>query len=181
LLFTGNVTKEKGAGLLVESLSYIKDDLHPFIELRFVGKGNDEYIRHLKDLIKNLNLLMPIIFVGEVPHEQIYKHYLESDIFVFPSFHEGMSLSLLEAMGASLPVVASNICANSALIADGYNGLLFEQGVPEHLAQCLERIILDRNLQFYLGNNAYNFIKTYSWDRISNRYLEVFDAYAKRR
>jgi len=179
LLFTGNISKEKGIEILIESLSHISKELHPVLELILVGKGDYEYIKYLKTLAKNSKINIPIIFVGEIPHEDINKYYYDSDIFIFPSLHEGMSLSLLEAMGAGIPVIASNIRANSEIITDGWNGLLFEKSNPIHLAICLERIIGDKELQQYLSKNAYDSIKEFSWDKISNRYLDIFRTYLR--
>ena len=78
----------------------------------------------------------------------------KSAIGVFPSHQEGMPLALLEMMATGLPVVASNIPEIATIITDGYDGLLFEVGNVDDLAEKLQRVLSDETLRKKLGENA---------------------------
>ena len=88
-----------------------------------------------------------------------------SDVFVLPSFTEGMSNALLEAMSAGLPCVASNIEQNKILIDDKRTGLLFDTMDSRQLAQKIQQVKKE------YGKNARNLIKQkYTMEKISERY-----------
>ena len=63
-----------------------------------------------------------------------------ADVFVLPSLHEGLPLSVLEAARAGTPVIASRIGGTDEVITDGVNGLLFPPGEVTALAAAIERI-----------------------------------------
>jgi glycosyltransferase involved in cell wall biosynthesis len=179
VLFTGNVTKEKGIETLIESLLYLHPDFISSIELHLVGQCEDNYHKSMIQIIEKNSIKIPIKFIGEIKHDEIQSLYEEADIFIFPSFNEGMPNSLLEAMGAGLPIVASDIAPIRCLINDGYNGLLFHVGDANELASCLEKLIRSKELRNYLGKNSNDSAQEYSWELISNKYLETFDEYIK--
>jgi len=68
------------------------------------------------------------------------------DVFVLPSSHEGLGLSIIEAMGAGLPVVGSTAGGIPEVVTDGETGLLFESDDPPALAGCLRRIVASPEL-----------------------------------
>ena len=76
------------------------------------------------------------------------------DIFVLPSHSEGVSLALLEAMAAGLPVIATAVGGLPEVVTDGVNGLLIPPQDPEALAQALARLLDDPALAKKLGENA---------------------------
>jgi glycosyltransferase involved in cell wall biosynthesis len=90
--------------LLIQAFSLIKD-ANIFLEV--IGYGED--INKIKSLIKNLNLEQRINIHENLKKDDIFGHLSNSDLFVLISRHEGLPLTILEAMSVGLPVVASNV------------------------------------------------------------------------
>ena len=70
----------------------------------------------------------------------LIKEYNKADIFVLPSYYEGMPLVILEAMSAGLPIIATNISTLPEIIENNTNGLLIEAGNANHLADAIKKI-----------------------------------------
>ena len=80
------------------------------------------------------------------------------DIFAMPSYWEGLPLSMVLAMGAGLPVVASRVAGIPEVVNDGVTGLLVDPGDSAQLAQALHALVQDRALRARLGEAARAFV-----------------------
>lgn len=103
----------------------------------------------------------------------------ETDIFVLVSKREGLPKSVMEAMAAGKPVIATNIRGNRDLVEDGRTGLLVEQGDVAGLADALEKLISDRRLQEALGASGREKIEDYSLGKVSAEMAAVYKRYLK--
>lgn len=97
-----------------------------------------------------------------------------SDLFTFPSYREGLSVALMEAMANGLPVVCSNIRGNSDLIEDRKGGYLVEPSDVEGFTKCIKVLIEDRRLRSEFGDFNHKKIEDYS---IENVIKEVENIY----
>jgi glycosyltransferase involved in cell wall biosynthesis len=112
-----------------------------------VGTGPDR--PQLEGEISALGLSDRVRLAGE--RHDIPELLATADVFVLPSRSEGLPVSVLEAMAAGLPVVASRVGGVPELVQDGKTGLLVEPGDPEQLAGALGRLAADRRLRHRLG------------------------------
>jgi glycosyltransferase involved in cell wall biosynthesis len=112
-----------------------------------VGEGPDR--PQLEAEIGRLGLADHVALVGE--RRDVPELLAGADIFALASSSEGMPVSVLEAMAAELPVVASRVGGLAEQVVDGETGVLVEPGDPEHLAEALARLIADRELSRRLG------------------------------
>src|SRR5208283_4634706 len=97
------------------------------------------------------------------------------DFFVLPSLLEGMSNSILEAMCAGLPVVASNVGGNPELVRHGQTGLIFESGSAEALKEKIETLIFDSPRRISMGRNAREAAKKhYSLQAMAGKYETLY-------
>ncbi len=121
----------------------------PF-EALIIGGGRRE--AEMRQLAQELGLAGRVHFLGQRPDIPDLLGAL--DIFVLPSHSEGVSLALLEAMAAGLPVIATAVGGLPEVVTDGVNGLLIPPQDPEALAQALARLLDDPALAKKLGENA---------------------------
>jgi glycosyltransferase involved in cell wall biosynthesis len=80
-------------------------------------------------------------FAGAIGQEEIGKHYARADVFVLPSFAEGLPVVLVEAMATGLPVVASRITGIPELVSEGESGLLSVPGDLDGLVDALGELV----------------------------------------
>ena len=101
------------------------------------------------------------------------------DIYCLPSFFEGLPFSLIEAMAAGLPCVATNVEGNREIIRNLQNGILVENNNPEALANALQKLSIDKHLRETLGNQAAKDVKELSFENMIKEYEELFLNYGK--
>jgi sugar transferase (PEP-CTERM/EpsH1 system associated) len=99
----------------------------------------------LEQLSASLGIADAVSFLGF--RRDIVTVLAEIDLFVLCSLSEGTSLTLLEAMAAGKPVVATNVGGNPAIVKDGVNGLLVLPGDQAALADALQKLMVDRELR----------------------------------
>jgi glycosyltransferase involved in cell wall biosynthesis len=112
-----------------------------------VGEGPDR--PQLEAEIGRLGLADHVTLVGE--RRDVPELLAGADIFALASSSEGMPVSVLEAMAAELPVVASRVGGLAEQVVDGETGVLVEPGDPEHFAVALAGVIADGELRRRLG------------------------------
>lgn len=125
-LYVGTIEHRKGLHYLIEALGIIRSKNPAFVfSLNIVGKIVDEsYYNMLMTKIVEYNLQNAISFKGRVSHEELESYYNETEIFTFPSMHEGYGIVLVEALNKGIPVIAFNNSAMPYTIKDGVNGFL---------------------------------------------------------
>ncbi len=135
----GNIRRVKGHDVFVRAAAAL---VSRFPQARFTIAGHvlepDTFL-DLQRLVQELNLGERLRFVGDV--KQLREHLAASDLFVLPSRSEGFSNAILEAMAASLPVVATDVGGNSEAVKDGVNGLIVPPEDPLALTEAMARLL----------------------------------------
>lgn len=147
-IYVSRVENNKGHDDLIKAWALLKDisKKHLYIV------GPDCLSGKMQDLAKKLDCWESITFTGPVlkPKEFL----LKANIAVFPSYKEGLPLSLLEKMAMKLPVIVSDINELTTIITDGENGLTFKVGNSVDLSEKLRQLYLNPSLAAKLGENA---------------------------
>ncbi len=117
-----------------------------------------------------------VIYLGNLPGQEVLYHYGLFDLKVLPSNMEGLSQSLLEAMAMGVPVVATRASGNPDLIQDGQNGLLFDEGDTQTLSQHIQSLLADADLRERLRAAGRKTARIdFSIEKVIDRYEELFE------
>lgn len=171
LLCVGRLIERKGHRHLLDALATLtRSGVDASLEL--VGTGDER--RRLENLVAALGLRDRVVFAGYVPREEIPRRYAAADVFVLPSYNEGMSVATLEAMAAGLPIVVTRTGGSAELVEDGVNGLTFDWGDTHTLSQHLARFAADRHMGHRMGAASRARAASFSWDAMTRRFLELF-------
>jgi glycosyltransferase involved in cell wall biosynthesis len=144
IMTVGRLAPPKDPLTLVHALPMLEP--RPY-SLAFVGDGPDR--RAIEEELRASGLADQVALSGE--RRDVPRLLAAADVFVLSSRSEGAPLSILEAMAAGLPVVASDVGGIGELVADGETGLLVPPGDPARLALALARVLDDRALRERLG------------------------------
>lgn len=148
LLYVGRLAAMKGLPLLFEALSQLKAR-YPDIKLTVVGDGGER--EEIKAIAQSLNLANHIDFVGYKSQTEVREYLQTSDIFVLPSFAEGVPVVLMEAMAAGVPVLTTQIAGVPELVTHGNSGWLVPPGNVASLTEGLAALIDDADLRNRFG------------------------------
>lgn len=159
----------KGIDDLITALPKIKAELGP-VKLTIVGDGNMK--ESLLTLAESMGVADDIRWLGYVDHDDLPAIYAQADLFVLPSYFEGMSNALLEAMASGLPVVVTNTGGTDELV-DG-NGLVFEAGDQAGLARAVTEILSEeKKRQAFSLRSRENAVK-FSWENVARTYVAAY-------
>ena len=148
LLYVGRLAVEKGLPMLLDSIQQIATE-SPDVHLTVVGDGADR--AYLEDLTQEMGLEKNVAFVGYQSQESV-RHYLrQTDVFVLPSFAEGIPVVLMEAMAMGVPVVTTQIAGVSELVESGVNGYLVPPSDSHGLTGAIAKLINDSDKRAQFG------------------------------
>lgn len=147
LIMVARFSEPKDHITLLQALARIPT-LNWSLELLGVG----DKIAQAQACAAELGLQDRVHFVGNSRH--VSGHLQEADIFILSSNWEGLPLSILEAMGAGLPIVASDVGGVPECVRHGHNGYLFERQNPEALSARLAELITTPATRIQLGQQA---------------------------
>ena len=113
--------------------------------------------------------------VPVMPPQELVDLYRAADAFVLSSVLEGFSSALIEAMAASLPVVATDAPGIHEIVRPGDNGLLVPCRDPGELSQAMARVLEDRNLAGALSSAGRQTAGQYSWPAVTRAYVQLYE------
>lgn len=167
LFSVGELNANKNHEVVIRSIKNLnRKDIH------YVVCGKGKLHSYLEDLTKKLQLEGQIHFLGF--RTDIYEWLKISDVFVFPSYREGLSVSLMEAMAAGLPVICSNIRGNTDLIEPDKGGYLVAANDVENMAEKIKLLIEKKELCQRFGTYNQEVIKGYSSEKVQHIMRKIY-------
>ncbi|HEU4745515.1 MAG TPA: glycosyltransferase family 4 protein [Anaerolineales bacterium] len=171
LLSAGRIVHQKGLDLAMRGLGGLKE-----LNWEWHIAGDGPQMPILQSLAKELGIGDRVHFLGWQSREELMKCYGQSNIFLFPSRHEGMPNALLEAMASGLPVVASCIAGNEELVVDGETGYLVPSEDIESLQTALKKLLSDPLLREQMGRASRQYVEAnYSWETTAQQYALLLE------
>jgi glycosyltransferase involved in cell wall biosynthesis len=167
LLSIGEINKTKNHETILKALVQLKNKNYVYL---ICGRGRLEtYLMNLADKFGIKDKVKFLGFRNDIPEICI-----ASDIFVFPSYREGLPVSVLEAMSAGLPIIGSKIRGNTDLIQDGSGGFLHAPQDFISIAQSIDKLIENNELRKEIGNRNKEEVKKYDKQFVKKRMREIY-------
>jgi glycosyltransferase involved in cell wall biosynthesis len=171
ILSTSRLTQRKGIIYLLKAVKNLASK-YPQIQLNLVGDGDQK--EEFENFVKKNQLEKKVFFKGIINHDKIIKEYQNSDVFVLPSFNEGMSNSLLEALSSGLALISTDTGGAKDLI-DKNNGFIVPMRNTQEIQKSLETLIENpielESMQASSRKKSQNF----SWEKVGGEYLKEYE------
>ncbi|RIJ47606.1 glycosyltransferase family 1 protein [Maribellus luteus] len=156
ILFLSTISKNKGIYLALDVFSSLADDHN----ITFTIAGSGPELENIKMQVPK-NLQNKIFFLGHVSGAKKVEAFNEADIYIFPSYYEGMPTSVLEAMAFGLPVVCSKVGAIPDFFENSKMGFIHDKNDIEAFKNSIKKLINDEALRNSIGRFNHKFATEY--------------------
>ncbi len=176
MLYHGRVDARKGVLDLLDAARQLRDGGDAFrLLISGIGPTFDETAAS----IGTLGLSDHVEMTGYIDYDRVPEIYRRASIFASPTYAEGFSNTILEAMASRMAVVSCRSVGVVDCIRDGENGLLTEPGDRTALADALRRVLRDAPLRRRLADAALQECRAvYSWTKVGRQIMDVYAAVA---
>lgn len=165
IVSVGELNKNKNQEIIIRAIALLKkNNIHYFI----AGQGSEK--EHLMRIAKELNVNLHLLGY----RTDIAELLKIADVYAFPSYREGLSVALMEAMASGLPCVVSKIRGNTDLIYPGENGFLCMADDVSAFANAIKKLYKDEILVKRMGDKNYLIMKDYDIDVVSNMMSRIY-------
>lgn len=180
ILFLGRVAEEKSIDVIMNNMPLVFKSL-PNTKFLIVGDGPSKTT--LEEQAKKLKIDHKVIFTGKIPWNEVPKYYNIGDVFVNASVTETQGLTFIEAMAASIPIVAKYAPNLSEFIINNKNGILVKRETD--FAKSIINVLSDTSLANKLISNGLQTAKMNSveefGDKLEMLYEEIIASYKARK
>lgn len=178
VLSLGRLVKKKGVEYLVRAMPLLRSRV-PHAQVVIAGDGPER--PSLERMAETLKVSDMVQFVGQIPWYEVAKYLHASDVFVVPSIEDesgnldGLPTSILEAMAAAKPVVASAVAGIPLVVEHEQTGLLVPQRNPQALADALQKLLQDEDFRKRLGaEGRRRVLSQYNWDTVAQTFTRLY-------
>jgi len=170
LLHIGRFNDQKNHKGLLDAFALLLRK-NPSCCLNLLGDG--ELRPEIEAYAEELGLREKVIFHGS--QANVYPYLHDADIFLLPSRFEGMPMTIIEAMGTGLPVVASAVGGVPDMLQNGKSGILVPQE-PQAVADAVLKLLEQEALRRTLGENARKGSAQFSAEHMAASYCDIYSA-----
>ena len=173
LVYAGRLAPEKNLPFLLKSFAGIAQAL-PNAHLLLLGSGIQQFEEEIRGLVGELDLTQRVRFMGRIAYDQLPAYLAMCDIFVTASITEVHPLSVIEAMGAGLPIMGIQSVGVGDTVQDGISGLLSTLDLPAFTAK-LTRLCLDLDLRAQISKSAREASSAYAIEHTTSLMLAHYE------
>jgi len=173
LVYAGRLAPEKNLPFLLKSFAGVAQAI-PNAHLLLIGSGIQQFEEEIRNLVGELEPTERVRFTGRVAYDELPAYLAMCNIFVTASITEVHPLSVIEAMGAGLPVLGIHSVGVSDTVQDGITGFLATHDLPAFTAK-LTRLCLDPNLRAQMSESARKESSAYAIERTTSLMLDYYE------
>ena len=167
IIFAGRLSKEKGVEILLETGAHLPDNYH----LLIAGSGPlEEKVKKLAAKKSNIH------YLGYQQKQDVLSFIHSSDLLLQPSLEEGISSTILEAMGCGTCILASNIEGISEVVQNGKTGVLVEPNNSNALLNEIQDLLQKKEKRLRMANEGLEIVKQYDWQEVGKIYLNFYES-----
>ncbi|MGB9721800.1 MAG: glycosyltransferase family 4 protein [bacterium] len=170
ILFVSVIDKNKNLDTLVRAYNMLPDSLKDKYLLIVVGKLGNAY-KEVQSLVEKLKINKKIIFLGHIT-EKLPLIYSHSSVFVMPSWFEGFSLPILEAMASGVPVIASDKIAVADYLKRDI--MTFNPSNPNELKDKIEYLLTNKDYAEEMSKKGIMLAQKFSWFNVAKETLKIY-------
>ncbi len=174
LMYTGGIDHRKNIERLIIAYSQISKAVRDKHQLAIICSAKDEEKDYLKKLARHKGLADgELVLTGFVPEEDLVALYNLCKAFVFPSWHEGFGLPVLEAMRCGAPVIGSNTSSIPEVI--GHEGALFDPFDEQSMTDKIVQVLINDAFRNELIRHSKKQASKFSWDISAKQAIQAFE------
>ncbi|MCG7531146.1 glycosyltransferase family 4 protein [Psychrobium sp. MM17-31] len=167
IVFAGGLKRTKGVLELVEAVTYFPKET---IELKIFGRLHNSIASELEELMSGNDNICIMGF-----NDDIIKQYQNADIYVYPTYFEGSSKTVFEAMSCGLPVITTFNAGS--IVRDEIDGFIVPINNPAAIAEKLNLFLDNPDLIKKMGSSAQNYSRLFSWERYAQNVDKIYSEY----
>jgi len=172
ILGVGRLIERKGFDILIKAAGKYAQKNNDFnFEIWLVGDGPEK--EKLMQLAKEYGIENQLNMLGIKDKNELQKIYKEAHIFCLPSYNEGMSNAVLEAISTGLPALVTNVGGSEELIHN--NGYIFATGDTLALQNLLGKLFNDNKLLVLMSDESRKIANELSWEKITAKFVHCFE------
>ncbi len=161
----------KGIDILLRAFEIISKRISE-LDLLIVGVSCSDINKILSN---NVMLNSRVTFAGIVIDEEKYALLKGCKLFILPSRSEALPMSILEAMAAGKPIVATDVGGIPEIVKHNYNGLIIPPEDPEAMAEAVLQLLQSNILLDTMGKHSNEKAQRYVWHELVDKYIEIFE------
>ena len=173
--YVGRLAEGKGLEDLLAAISQLCQGHGKRANFKVLIFGDGQLKSKLIKMSENLRIHDKIEWRGFVSYNKVPEALSQIDVFVYPSWHEGFSRSIMEALAMEKAVVATNVGGIPDLIKNGENGFLVNPHNPKELAEKILELINNQDLRAKFGKNGRQYVSgNFEWNHGIKKFANLF-------
>ena len=172
LLFLGRIGDRKGIFDLMTVIAQNKSSYDGQLKLYVGGDGETE---KLEKMIIDSNLQGIVEYVGWVDNEKKLKYLTDCNVYILPSYNEGLPVSILEAMSYQMPIISTTVGGTPVVVENGVNGFIFNPGDLAAISGSIEYLLLNTEKVKQFGESSAKKVEPYLPKNVAEQLVTCYN------